>query len=94
MSPARTATIAAGAASVVVTVQTTQDSLDEPAETFLLQLSAPVNAALATGKDEATGTITDNDGALKKATIVPSPGSLREVVENVANAPTMTLPSA
>ncbi len=56
MSPARTATIAAGAASVVVTVQTTQDSLDEPAETFLLQLSAPVNAALATGKDEATGT--------------------------------------
>ncbi len=63
VSPARTATIAAGAASVVVTVQTTQDSLDEPAETFLLQLSAPVNAALATGKDEATGTITDDDAA-------------------------------
>ena len=90
VSPARTATIAAGAASVVVTVQSTQDSLDEPAETFLLQLSAPVNAALASGKGEATGTISDNDGALKKATIVPSPGSLREVVENVANAPTMT----
>ena len=92
VSPARTATIAAGASSVVVTVQTTQDSLDEPDETFLLELSEPTNAALATGKDEATGTITDNDGAPtpKKAIIAPSPGSLREVVENVANAPTMT----
>ena len=39
VSPARTATIAAGASSVVVTVQTTQDSLDEPDETFLLELS-------------------------------------------------------
>ncbi len=91
VSPARTATIAAGASSVVVTVQTTQDSLDEPDETFLLELSGPVNATLATGKDAATGTITDNDGAPKKAIIVPSPGSLREVVENVVNAPTMTL---
>ncbi len=93
VSPARTATIAAGAASTTVTVQTTQDSLDEPDETFLVELSSPTNAALATGGDEATGTITDNDGAPKKAIkaiIVPSPGSLREVVENVANAPTMT----
>ncbi len=90
VSPAATATIAAGASSVVVTVQTTQDSLDEPAETFLLELSEPTNAALASGKDEATGTITDNDGAPKKAIIVPSPGSLTEVVENVAIAPTMT----
>ena len=92
VSPARTATIAAGAASTTVTVQTTQDSLDEPDETFLVELSAPVNAALASGKDQATGTITDNDTAptLKKATIVPSPGSTREVAENVANAPTMT----
>ena len=93
VSPARTATIAAGASSVVVTVQTTQDSLDEPDETFLVELSSPVNATLDSAADEATGTITDNDGAPKKAIkaiIVPSPGSLREVVENVVNAPTMT----
>ena len=92
VSPARTATIAAGASSVVVTVQTTQDSLDEPDETFLVELSSPVNATLDSAADEATGTITDNDGAPtpKKAIIAPSPGSLREVVENVANAPTMT----
>ena len=63
VSPARTATIAAGTASTTVTVQTTQDSLDEPDETFLVELSAPVNAALAAGKDQATGTITDDDGA-------------------------------
>ena len=63
VSPARTATIAAGASSVTVTVQTTQDSLDEPDETFLVELSSPVNAALADGGDQATGTITDNDGA-------------------------------
>ena len=63
VSPARTATIAAGTASTTVTVQTTQDSLDEPDETFLVELSAPVNAALASGKDQATGTITDDDGA-------------------------------
>ena len=63
VSTARTATIAAGASGVAVTVQTTQDSLDEPDETFLVELSSPVNATLDSAADEATGTITDNDGA-------------------------------
>ena len=37
--------------------------LDEPDETFLVELSSPVNATLDSAADEATGTITDNDGA-------------------------------
>ena len=61
VTTAQTATIAAGAASTTVTVQTTQDTLPEAGETFLVELSSPVNATLATGGDEATGTITDND---------------------------------
>ncbi len=46
--------------SAEITVASTQDTLDEPAETFRVVLSTP-SGALIDG--EATGTITDDDGA-------------------------------
>ena len=55
----QTVTIAAGSTTAAIEVETTQDTLDEPAETFLVQLSAATNATIADG--EGTGTITDND---------------------------------
>jgi probable HAF family extracellular repeat protein len=44
-----------------VTVAVTGDTLDEPNETFFLNLSAPSNATFADG--QAVGTINDDDGA-------------------------------
>ena len=87
VSPARTATIAAGASGVAVTVQTTQDSLDEPDETFLVELSSPVNATLDSAADEATGTITDNDGA----TATVSVGDAAAVTEGDDSSNTVDL---
>ena len=61
VTSARTATIAAGATSVTVEVQTTQDSLDEENETFLVTLQNPANATL--GDATGTATITDDDAS-------------------------------
>ena len=58
-----TLTFAAGETTKTVSVDLTDDSLDEAAEQFELRLSAPANATLASGMGTATGTITDNDGA-------------------------------
>ena len=55
----RTVTITAGQQSATVTVQTTDDSDDEPNETFTVTLSNPANATLGAATGEAT--ITDND---------------------------------
>ncbi len=55
----QTATIAAGQSSATVTVQTTDDSADEPDETFTITLSNPANATLGDATGEAT--IADND---------------------------------
>ena len=49
----------AGATSRTITVPIIGDTLAEPNETFTVNLSAPVNATLAT--TQATGTILDND---------------------------------
>ncbi len=57
----QTATIPAGDLRTVVTVQTTQDPLDEADETFKVRLSSPTNANIADAT--ATGTITDDDAA-------------------------------
>ena len=54
-----TLTIPAGASSSAVTVQVRGDTLDEPDETFALNLSAPTNAVL--GDASGLGTITDDD---------------------------------
>ncbi len=58
---ATTVTIDAGDTTATLEVETTQDTMDEENETFLVQLSAAANATFA--DDEATGTITDNDDA-------------------------------
>jgi Ca2+-binding RTX toxin-like protein len=56
-----TLTFAAGETSRTVTVQTTDDSSDEPDETLVLHLTSPAGATLADA--EGTGTIIDNDPA-------------------------------
>ena len=56
-----TLTFAPGEARKTVSVATLADALDEPAETFLLTLSSPVNATLGTAS--ADGTIVDDDAA-------------------------------
>ncbi len=69
ISPAQTLNFAKGVTSQTVEVQTTQDDLFEPDETFLAVLSAPALAeddpgtgvSIETGKGTATGTIKDDD---------------------------------
>ena len=55
-----TLTFAAGSTTQTVNVPVIGDTLDEADETFLVNLSAPVNAALGT-PSQGVGTITDND---------------------------------
>jgi hypothetical protein len=65
------AIIRAGASSVVVSVPILDNALQEPAKTFALNLSAPVNATVADGQGVAT--IVDNDtGAPSTATPTPT----------------------
>ena len=52
-------TFAPGATRATISVQLTDDALDEPAETFTMALDSPVKAVINAGT--ATGTITDND---------------------------------
>jgi hypothetical protein len=56
-----TLTFTPGATSRTITVPVIGDNLDEPNETFVVNLSAPVNAT--TPDTQATGTINDNDAA-------------------------------
>ena len=59
VSTAQTLTIAAGQQSATLTVSTTDDSIDEPNETFTVTLANPSGATL--GDATGTATITDND---------------------------------
>jgi uncharacterized protein (TIGR03790 family) len=59
--PPTTLTFAPGQTSLPVTVQVKGDLLDEPNETFSVNLSAPTNATVADAS--GLGTITDNDPA-------------------------------
>ena len=69
-----------GVTAQTISVATTDDGLDEEdGETFTVTLSAPGNAALATGGETATGTIDDNDDE-PKVSITGAP----VVVEGVA----------
>ena len=69
IAPAQTLNFAKGVASQTVEVQTTQDDLFEPDETFRATLSAPALAdgdpgtgvSIAAGKGTATGTIKNDD---------------------------------
>ncbi|QQR74581.1 MAG: hypothetical protein IPJ17_03040 [Holophagales bacterium] len=58
---AATLTFTAGQTSQVVNVAVAGDTLDEPNETFTLNLSTPVNATILDGT--GVGTITDDDAA-------------------------------
>ena len=55
-----TLTFAAGDASKTISVSVTDDSIDEPDETFTVSLSSPSNATLGSTAS-STVTITDND---------------------------------
>ena len=54
-------TIPAGSISVSVPVTILEDALQEPAETYFVNLTSPVNATIADG--QGLGTISDNDSA-------------------------------
>ncbi|MDE0644028.1 MAG: hypothetical protein OXH95_07880, partial [bacterium] len=71
-------TITAGATTKTITVDTLEDVIDEPNETFLVQLSSPTNAAVSATAGEATGTITDDDAAPSALTLTVSPVSVTE----------------
>ena len=58
---------AGGVTAVTVTVATTDDQLDEGAETFLVELTDADGATITTA--EATGTITDDDAAPSAITL-------------------------
>ncbi|MXX07032.1 MAG: hypothetical protein F4Z71_09750, partial [Gammaproteobacteria bacterium] len=73
-----TATIAAGDAKATVTVNTTDDVRDEPAETFLVELSSPTSATLSSSASNAAGAINDNDKAPTGVTLTASPDSVGE----------------
>ena len=66
-----TLTFEANETTKTVTVPTTDDSVDEPNETFTLTLSNPTNATL--GDATATGTINDNDTSPLTATFSGMP---------------------
>ncbi len=53
----------AGVNTLPVTIQITDDKLDEPNETFAVQLSNPTNGAVLGAIDESTVTIIDDDVA-------------------------------
>jgi len=77
-----TVTFAPGVVSQTVTVQVVADAVVETDETFLVNLSGPVNAAIADG--EAVGTILDDD-APSLSTLELSHGS--EIVTDLAAQP-------
>ena len=72
----QTVTFSAGETSQKVEVQTSDDSLAEEDETFLVKLTGPVSATLGDGT--ATGTITDDDGAPAGVTLTAVPDRVNE----------------
>ncbi len=73
---AQTLSFAAGETSKTVTVRTTQDTLDEDDETFLVELSSPsTGTSIADGT--ATGTIIDDDATTAELSIV-APAAVSE----------------
>ncbi len=69
-----TVTIPAGTTSKAVEVQTTEDTADEPDETFTLTLSAATNATVDQAKKTGTGTITDDDEPPTNAKVTTGAG--------------------
>ncbi len=81
VSPAQTIGFAKGETTRTVLVQTTEDTIDEPDETFQVVLSGPANAAddpggtptLADEDKTAIGTITDDDDTPKVSLTLTPP---------------------
>jgi hypothetical protein len=61
-----TLTFAPGETAKTVTVAVVGDTLVEGDETFSLVLSGPVNATLGAGQEQATATIADDDGKVRR----------------------------
>jgi len=90
-----TLTYTPGQTSKTVAVQVRGDTLDEPNETFTINLSAPVNATIASGV--AIGTITDNDNPptirISDVTVTETdPGSTVDAVLNVTLSAASSFP--
>ena len=73
---AQTLTFAKGESSQNFTVSTTEDTLHEGNETFLVELTEPVGGTISTA--EATGTINDDDAAPTGITLTVSPATVGE----------------
>ena len=71
-----TLNIVAGSLTGTISVPTTNDTVDEPDETFTVTLGTPTNATLGSPA-AATGTINDND-ATPQVTLVLTPDSISE----------------
>ena len=87
---AATLTIAAASTTGTVEVQTTEDTLYEGDETFMVELASPTNATLGS-PDTATGTITDNDTAPMTAALSVSPSSVGEAASTTTITVSATL---
>ena len=84
-----TLTFAAGVSERTVTVQVTDDEIDEADETLIVTLSNAGGAVL--GRAMATGTIIDDDDAPDGITLSVNPET---VAENVSSAPAVTVTAA
>ncbi|RZI59552.1 MAG: hypothetical protein EOP14_04140, partial [Pseudomonas sp.] len=80
-----TAVISPGATETTITVPIIGDTEDETTETFLVNLSNPVNADIAKG--QGVGTITDNDGPSVRITDVTQPEGDDFVFQVTLSAP-------
>jgi len=90
-----TLTYTPGQTSKTVTVQVRGDTLDEPDETFAVNLSAPVNATIV--NSVGTGTIADNDNPptirISDVTVVETdPGVTVDAVLNVTLSAASSFP--
>ena len=93
VTKALTATISAGDTSADIEVQTTEDTIAENAETFVVTLASPTNATLGSSAT-ATGTITDDDTAPTTAALSVSPSSVGEAAGATTITVTATLAGA
>ena len=76
VSTARTLTFAKSVGTQTFTVATTEDTLHEGNETFLVELTGAVGGTITTA--QATGTITDDDAAPTGITLSVSPATVGE----------------
>ena len=89
---AKTLTFAAGDTTKTFTVATTEDTLHEGDETFLVKLS-DATGGVTIADDEATGTITDDD-AVPTATLKLTPDVITESGATNTSTVTATLSTA